>query len=547
MPRRHGLHVSSLKPKKSNKRPIAPKPRATDRVTEMELTHPGPCKDPQWLDDPRPSSSAPFQTVMALDETVRHIDADGHLHITKCVLSAAGISPYWGREIPDHARLGLQPDRIYPVYRPADVLQRAASSFNGKPILLSHLPVNASQHPRGMTVGAVGKAVFDGETVSADLTFWDKAAIDNISAGVRRGVSAGYSYRVVAETGLCEGQEYGLKMDDIRFNHLALVETPRVPRAVIGDQAPPPETPESDARSHGAARFLGKQETGRKPVASPPDREDDPEPTQEAEALQSLAQTLSGALRDGTLTVETPLDAVRFWLGRIVSQEIQAVMPAQRQEKPSMNVSDVAEGTALCDATTDAMEIPSDRARLEAPSSRDAEMEDRVVEADTSPQGTAISALDEAIKQERLRNQRAEAARQAVRPLVGEVMGLDDAEDIYRYALEQIDLPASSIHASALPAVVALINRFSSRIGLMPHPSLIGGRAVEVSDWVGPSPPDLANGPSPQGAVGRYGGAMMPASARSIYSSCDPNAASVAHPHSAAHSILSGIAVPKKL
>ncbi len=43
-----------------------------------------------------------------------------------------------------------------------------------------------------------------------------------------------------------------------------------------------------------------------------------------------------------------------------------------------------------------------------------------------------------------------------------------------------------------------------------------------------------------------YGGATMPASARSIYSSCDSKAASVAHPHSAAHSILSGIAVPKK-
>ncbi len=50
-----------------------------------------------------------------------------------------------------------------------------------------------------------------------------------------------------------------------------------------------------------------------------PDREDDPEPTQEAEALQTLAQTLSEALRDGTLTVETPIDAVKFWLGRVVS------------------------------------------------------------------------------------------------------------------------------------------------------------------------------------------------------------------------------------
>ncbi|MEE8658269.1 hypothetical protein CGLAMM_10700 [Acetobacteraceae bacterium EV16G] len=506
----------------------------------MELTHPGPCKDPQWLDDPRPSPPAPFQTVMALDETVRHIDADGHLHITKCVLSAAGISPYWGREIPDHARLGLKPDRIYPVYRPADVLQKAASSFNGKPILLSHLPVNASQHPRGITVGAVGKAVFDGETVSADLTFWDNAAIDSISAGVRCGVSAGYSYRVVAEAGLCDGQEYGLKMDDIRFNHLALVETPRVPRAVIGDQAPLPEPPECAARPQSAALSLEKQETGRKPEA-PPDREDDPESIQQAEALQSLAQTLSDALRDGTLTVETPFDALKLWLKRVVSREIQAAIPTQRQAKPSVNASDEEDGTAPCVEIPGAMETPSDRVRPVAPACRDAGTKDRGAEADMNPEGSAISALDEAIRQERLRNQRAEAARQAVRPLVGEVMGLDVAEDIYRYALDQIDLPASSIHESALSAVVALVNRFSSRIGLMPHPSLVGGRAADVPDWAGPTPHDLAERPSPLGTAGLYGGAMMPAPARSIYSNRDPDAAS------AAHSILSGIAVPKKL
>ncbi|UYH50829.1 DUF2213 domain-containing protein [Candidatus Kirkpatrickella diaphorinae] len=495
----------------------------------MELTHPGPCKDPQWLDDPPSSPPAPFQTVMALDETVRHIDADGHLHITTCVLSAAGISPYWGREIPDHARLGLKPDRIYPVYRPADVLERAASSFNGKPILLSHLPVTASQHPRGITVGAVGKAVFDGEAVSADLTFWDNAAIDSIAAGVRRGVSAGYSYRVVAEAGTCEGQEYGLKMDDIRFNHLALVETPRVPRAVIGDQAPLLESPERDARSQDAAPSAGKQDAGRKPEASP-DREDDPEPAQEGAALQSFAQTLSDALRHGTLSDETPFDAIEAWLRRIVSDEIQSVIPAQRHEKPTVDVSDVEEGAAP-----------------EPSASGDAGVKEDAAQAALTPHETAIAALDEAIRQERLRNQRAEAARQAVRPLVGEVMGLDDAEDIYRYALEQIDLPAASIHPSALPAVVALVNRFSSRIGLMPHPSLIGGRADDGPIWAASSPSELVDMPSPRGAAGMHGSAMMQASAHSVFSNCDPKAASVPPPNRAAHSILSGIAVPKKL
>ncbi len=211
-----GLHVSSSKPKKSNKRPIAPKPRAIDRVTEMEMTHPGPCKDLQWPDDPLPSPPATFQTVMALDETVRHIDADGHLHITKCFSARRVSRPIGdGKSRTMHVSACSRTGFIRSFVRLTSSRGRHRASMANRscyPICPS-MPPTSARHD----VGAVGKAVFDGETVSADLTFWDNAAIDSISAGVRRGVSAGYSYRVVAEAGLYEGQEYGLKMDVYSF------------------------------------------------------------------------------------------------------------------------------------------------------------------------------------------------------------------------------------------------------------------------------------------------------------------------------------------
>lgn len=87
-------------------------------------------------------------TILALDRSVRRIDEDGHLFVERCVLSAAVVSPYYGREIPGAEALGLNPDQIYQLYRDADALRDAAETINGKPILDIHQPINAEDHPR---------------------------------------------------------------------------------------------------------------------------------------------------------------------------------------------------------------------------------------------------------------------------------------------------------------------------------------------------------------------------------------------------------------
>ncbi|QHM91042.1 DUF2213 domain-containing protein [Acetobacter pasteurianus] len=188
---------------------------------------------------------APDTQPLALDRaSVRRVDADGHLHIAHCILSAATVSPYYGREIPGAAALGLKDDALYSVFRPPDALMQAAPSLRGKPVLMQHTPVSAQDHPASITVGAVGSDVrFTSPNLTGSLTIWDASAIAAIENGTQRAVSAGYRYTAISQAGTYMGTPYTLIMADIAFNHLALVAQPRVPSAIIGDAAPNPNMP----------------------------------------------------------------------------------------------------------------------------------------------------------------------------------------------------------------------------------------------------------------------------------------------------------------
>lgn len=70
----------------------------------------------------------------------RTIDVDGRLHLSKSNISKANVCQYMGAEIPGHQSLGLQPDKLYNLYRDADALAAAAPTFARLPILFKHIP-----------------------------------------------------------------------------------------------------------------------------------------------------------------------------------------------------------------------------------------------------------------------------------------------------------------------------------------------------------------------------------------------------------------------
>lgn len=352
---------------------------------------------------------------MALDRSVRRIDADGHLHVERCVLSAAVVSPYYGREINGAECLGLDPDTIYWMYRDADALREAASSMNGKPLIEIHQPVSADDHPREITVGSVNNATFQAPDLIGELAIWDGDAIKRIQDGSKRCVSAGYAYETVPETGEIHGQSYTLKMVNIRFNHLALVEEPRVKTAIIGDSAPPNITKETSMAAH-------------KPM--------------------STAGRIAAAIRSGRLAMDASEEDVKKCMDEDETEEEKKA----REEKERAAADEEAKKKE-----DEERKAADEEAKREADEQKAKDEEERKKDDDKKAQDAAVDAkIKLALDNQRRELRAAQDAREAVRPLVGDVIGMDSAGDIYRYALKQTGHDAAGVHDSALPALVSM-------------------------------------------------------------------------------------------
>lgn len=352
-------------------------------------------------------------TILALDRSVRRIDADGHLFVERCILSAAVVSPYYGREIPGAEALGLEPDKIYQLYRDADALRAAAETINGKPILDIHQPINAEDHPKQITVGSVANAKFEAPDLVGELSVWDGEAIKSIQDGSKRCVSAGYAYRAIPEVGEVDGQPYTLKMVDIRFNHLALVETPRVQTAIIGDSAPTPMKEKSMA--------------ARKPM--------------------SAAAKVAAALKSGRLAMDASEEDVKKCMDDDETDGAEDETPEEKEAREKAE-KEAAERKAADEAAeAEAKKKAEDEAEEERKKNK---------EEDEKAQDRAISlAVDSALKAERTRTRAAEDAKRLVAPLVGEVYGLDSADEIMRYALKERGITGlDGVNTAGLRALV---------------------------------------------------------------------------------------------
>jgi len=87
--------------------------------------------------------------LLAFDRSsARAYDADGRLHVKMSNISKATVNPYYGHEIPDYERLGLDPDRVYNLLRHPEELEKGAPTFNNCPILAEHVPVCADRYVR---------------------------------------------------------------------------------------------------------------------------------------------------------------------------------------------------------------------------------------------------------------------------------------------------------------------------------------------------------------------------------------------------------------
>ena len=176
-------------------------------------------------------------------KSARTYDREGRLHVDGANISKANVCPYKGSEIPGFDALGLDPRRVYQMYRDPEELAKAAPSFNRLPLLDIHLPVSAWDHPFGRVVGTTGSdATFDSPYLRNSLAIWTQDAIEGVEDDRQKEISCGYRYRPDMTPGTTpDGIRYDGVMRDIVGNHVALVREGRAGSdVVVGDSADEP-------------------------------------------------------------------------------------------------------------------------------------------------------------------------------------------------------------------------------------------------------------------------------------------------------------------
>lgn len=375
--------------------------------------------------------------MMAFDrQSARSIDADGRLHVSKTNISKAVVNPYYGREIPGWQQLGLDGDKVYRLYRDPDELAKGASTFNNLPILNKHIPVTVDAPQKDNVVGSIGSdVVFDAPYLQASLCIWDAAAIAGVESEKQCELSCGYRYDPDMTPGTTSGGEaYDGVMRNIRGNHLALVEVGRAgPDVVVADSSPfhkPKETPAMKMTKLGKALALSLQ------GLSPKIAQDSALPALVGEAKKETFK--KAAVLKGLLAMDSDIDAEK------ADEIIDAVLGVEESPEPVELERELGQDEPDLMAFLAGKLSPED---LEA-------VKGMMTPAKDEDYGMKPEAVEEkvtaAMDSMRVEFRQLEQAKVDVRSVVGDVIGMDSAEDVYRFALDQMGIANKDMPAAGL-------------------------------------------------------------------------------------------------
>ena len=343
----------------------------------------------------------------AMDRSGRSYDADGRLHVTMSNISKATVNPYRGSEIPRWRDLGLDPNRIYWLLRDPEELARAAPTFNRLPILDEHIPVSADAPSQEIIIGTTGdNANFDGVYLRNSTSFWTAPAIRDIERRERVQFSSAYRYRADMTPGIFMGLHYDGIMRDITGNHVALVKEGRAgPDVMVGDSA-------LEILGMKKSRRFATLLAGAAAVAI--------QPVLAQDATLDISQLTNG--------VNDAEDLPKF------TNRLKSALAGKTREGADLAALDSAFAplAAMAQDEDDPAEDEDDPA----------EDEDDPAEDEDKPAEDTAALIKKAVAAERQYHN----ALTVVRPLVGEVIGMDSAEAVYKYALKQSGVKLTGTH-----------------------------------------------------------------------------------------------------
>lgn len=396
--------------------------------------------------------------------SVRSFDGNGRLQVTKSNISKANVCPYYGREIPNAEALGLEPDKIYRLYRHPDELKKAAPTFNNIPVLCIHTPDFPGDPPREYRVGTTHSGCdFDGTYLTNGLSIWDNSAIAGIETEEQKELSSSYQYVADMTPGTDEDGLviYDGVMRDIVGNHVALVETGRAGSDVLVADSLPLELKymKLDRKGVAARAALGAflkprlaQDAAPKDLTAILNANKSP---------KTIAQAIIAKYKT-KLAADMELEPEE--LVEIIEASADGIEP---EDEPKVAGDDDNESiiSLLREAGVSEEVIAKIAAALSPSVAQDEEKDDdKKDDKDDKDERVSKTAMDSAIRLAQDSATKAAAenfrkvreAEQAVRPLIGDVVAMDSAEDVYRTALEQAEVDITGVHPSAFPSLVKM-------------------------------------------------------------------------------------------
>lgn len=168
------------------------------------------------------------------------IDRDGTWRFIGNPITKECVRPYLGSNIDPDGSMGLDPKKLYYVYRPWSELSKpeALATFNGKPFRNEHEMVGTVEGITSTDETKVGGSLYNARpaedgthTIVADLTIFSKEIQDLIASG-KKELSLGYFCDYRREDGVFDGQHYDFVQCEIEGNHVALVDRGRMGKDV---------------------------------------------------------------------------------------------------------------------------------------------------------------------------------------------------------------------------------------------------------------------------------------------------------------------------
>lgn len=409
--------------------------------------------------------------VLAFDKaSQRTYDVDGRLHVSKTHFSKANVCPYYGQEIPGFEELGLIADKVYKLWRDPAELEKAATTFNNLPLLRRHVAVSADAPMKEDVVGSIGSDVtFNAPYLDASLSVWDSQAIAAIEEGVLDELSAGYRYTADMTAGTTpDGEAYDGVMRNIIGNHLALVEVGRAGSDVVVADSNPfinKETTAMKKTKLGTALMVALS------AASPKLAQDSQLSKLVGGAVKSKLD--KAALKTALLGMDADFNPQQ--LDNIVDAILDVEQNPEPMQPNPMGASDdtptdpynmdendngapskhaeIIDYLKKCGLNPEQLEgVGNMLTRMsEPPKAQDAVTVEPAGEGNPEKMQHAMDAMRKEM-QEQFRQ--LDIAKSDVRSVVGDVIGMDSADQVYRFALDQMKVDHSGISGKGLQTLL---------------------------------------------------------------------------------------------